>query len=513
MTSVLLSIAFVSLGAALGAAAGWWVHASGTPECEIPDPEPRSSGPPHDEEAIRSKLQVVETVMARLHQLAESVAADVGKHNVDVQKINEELSFKDQKVDVLEAIERLVSANETMQSQLRRAEERLQAQAKEIDTHIQKARTDALTQLGNRRAFDDKMQRCLEEMRASGRPACVLMLDVDHFKTCNDTHGHQAGDEVLRGVARVLRRTLTGEETICRYGGEEFGILFPGMDLAAALPVAERARAAVGQEVVPFAGLDLRVTASAGLAQLQPGETAEQLLQRADEALYASKRHGRDCGHWHDGKTTHLVQAPPGIAPSDTSQAEKRNGDSPASEGSPAADPAGAETPEMSDKRSFFADIHRRASEWNRGGACVSVLLVEVDQFAQLCAQHGAAAGEVVHQATTGVLRAALRDMDHVVRLEAQLYGILLPGADAQQAGMLAERIRRAVDRRTAATDGSSLAFTVSIGLAQIAGNEGGEGLMQRASAALESARNSGGNCSFSATGDGGSRPTLALPA
>lgn len=146
------------------------------------------------------------------------------------------------------------------------------------------ARHDALTGLENRRAFDEELPRELSRANRSGRPLSIAMIDLDHFKLYNDAHGHQAGDELLASAARAWSDVLRADDRLVRYGGEEFVLLLPDCELDGALVIAERIR-----ELVPGGQ-----TCSVGVAQWRPGESAESLLRRADDALYDAKRDGRD---------------------------------------------------------------------------------------------------------------------------------------------------------------------------------------------------------------------------
>ena len=150
------------------------------------------------------------------------------------------------------------------------------------------AQTDALTGLTNRRHFLYLAQTAVEQAQTHEEPLSLLMLDLDHFKDINDTHGHQTGDNVLRAVGRCLGMVLRSQDTVGRLGGEEFGVLLPGLDAKAAVGVAHRLRRAV-------AGLrpeGLPVTVSLGVAT--GTDDVDALLGRADECLYAAKRAGRN---------------------------------------------------------------------------------------------------------------------------------------------------------------------------------------------------------------------------
>lgn len=150
--------------------------------------------------------------------------------------------------------------------------------------------TDALTGLANRGALQDSFAREVSRAIRDQRVLSFLMLDVDHFKAVNDVHGHQAGDVVLQRVARQLDENVRAGDLPGRWGGEEFAVLLPDTEIVDALQVAERMRAAIGRDES-----DPRVTVSVGVATFpQHGEDMEQLVRSADEALYASKRDGRD---------------------------------------------------------------------------------------------------------------------------------------------------------------------------------------------------------------------------
>lgn len=149
------------------------------------------------------------------------------------------------------------------------------------------SRTDALTGLPNRRAFDAALRSALGDGTVRG--PSVALIDIDHFKTINDVHGHPVGDRVLADVARVLRESAGALATVSRYGGEEFAVLLPGADGLAAELQGEYLREAVYNLPLGFP-----VSVSVGVASRRAGEDVETLIRRADEALYAAKRGGRN---------------------------------------------------------------------------------------------------------------------------------------------------------------------------------------------------------------------------
>jgi diguanylate cyclase (GGDEF)-like protein len=156
------------------------------------------------------------------------------------------------------------------------------------------SRRDALTGLPNRRAFDEELARGVARAARDAKPLAVVLLDVDRFKVVNDTHGHAAGDVVLREIAARAAAAVRGGDFVARIGGEEFALLLHGADLPGALELAERVRAGVAATPIPAGSGPLAVTASLGCAVLAPGEAPEAVVARADARLYDAKRGGRD---------------------------------------------------------------------------------------------------------------------------------------------------------------------------------------------------------------------------
>jgi diguanylate cyclase (GGDEF)-like protein/PAS domain S-box-containing protein len=161
----------------------------------------------------------------------------------------------------------------------------IEAEREELLGKVQEmARRDSLTGLPNRRALEEQMPQAMAWARRNRSPLSVAILDIDRFKDYNDTHGHLAGDEVLRACARAWDSALRGEDTIVRFGGEEFLVLLPGTDTDQAAEIIERLRKNTPMEQ----------TCSAGLAGWDHVESIDDLLRRADEALYLAKASGRD---------------------------------------------------------------------------------------------------------------------------------------------------------------------------------------------------------------------------
>lgn len=196
----------------------------------------------------------------------------------------------------------VAAANELLQQRIADAEQTLVEQSQQLASYMNEARTDALTGLANRRAFDDELLRRMAEWQRLDTPFLMLLLDVDHFKRINDTYGHPAGDAALKQLTAVLRATLRQTDIAFRFGGEEFIVLIPGQGQKHATEAAERLRTIVRNTEFMANGVRLPVTISIGSVQPLRNDHASQLFKRADEALYAAKHDGRNCSYWHDGE-------------------------------------------------------------------------------------------------------------------------------------------------------------------------------------------------------------------
>ncbi len=243
----------------------------------------------------------ISAVAQRLQAYALSMAADVDAHQTTVQAVNNTLIESDDASPelVIQAVGQLIEANELMQTQLQQAQDRIHEQAVQIESAERRAETDALTRVPNRRAFDNHFGK--RQRLGASQAGTLALLDVDHFKQFNDLYGHRAGDEVLRIVANVLHTRLHSYGLVSRFGGEEFAVILDGCPIDQATQLIESARIAIGERDIQFEDKRLRVAASAGVAELIDGESIEDWLQRADDAMYRSKEAGRNCGHWMDG--------------------------------------------------------------------------------------------------------------------------------------------------------------------------------------------------------------------
>jgi diguanylate cyclase len=195
----------------------------------------------------------------------------------------------------------MLEANRQLQARLDTAEAALQEQSSDIAAYISQARTDALTSVSNRRVFDETLAAALAAWNAQGKPVCVMLFDIDHFKLLNDTRGHLAGDAVLRDLAQLLRESAPAGAMIARYGGEEFACISMAGDVHHAAELADYFRQVVESNLFLYEREAIRVTMSCGVAQAVYREDALSLLKRCDSALYSAKSVGRNVVYWHDG--------------------------------------------------------------------------------------------------------------------------------------------------------------------------------------------------------------------
>ena len=175
----------------------------------------------------------------------------------------------------------------------------LRKQKQQLDIRLLEAHTDPLTGLANRRSFDIELTRRIAQRQRQGTPLCLLIIDVDHFKSFNDKHGHHVGDGVLKEVAQTLVDNVGPLGTVARLGGDEFAISLPGRTMPEATPTAERLRTAIGAQTHLIELVEIPITVSIGLAEALSDDDEESLMKRADSALYAAKEGGRNRSYRH----------------------------------------------------------------------------------------------------------------------------------------------------------------------------------------------------------------------
>lgn len=196
-----------------------------------------------------------------------------------------------------------VQAVRERNEQMRQRVEQLESEARKLHTRLQDeqrlSQLDNLTQVPNRLAFEARIEEEMARFQRFAQPTCVVIWDIDHFKSINDTYGHRSGDKVLKVVAGTLAAGIRNTDFLARYGGEEFVMLMPGTKIEDALRVMDTLRNSVAGLGLHFRGAPVATTVSCGITQLQPGDSAADAFDRADKALYAAKDSGRNrccCG-------------------------------------------------------------------------------------------------------------------------------------------------------------------------------------------------------------------------
>ena len=246
-------------------------------------------------------------VLDEIKQVITTIDAAAGSATSYSQRLNlasEKLAQANDGEALRSVIEHLVQGAKEMEHNNKKLETRLAASRQEIEQLQQnleivrtEALTDPLTTLSNRKYFDAALAKSIAEAQEKNEPMSLLMADIDHFKSFNDQYGHLTGDQVLRLVALAMKQNVKGRDVAARYGGEEFVIALPNTALQSAITVADHIRRAVmTKELMRRSNGERlgRVTISIGAAVLRPGDTAQLLIERADNCLYAAKRNGRN---------------------------------------------------------------------------------------------------------------------------------------------------------------------------------------------------------------------------
>ncbi len=225
-----------------------------------------------------------------LYALADAASAvEAGRPGSDIPAMQSSREVQQLSQSLGRMTHHLLAAREAMEEKVRLRTLELEAANRALDLQ---ARTDALTGLLNRRGFETQMAFAVALARRSSRPLSLITVDVDHFKRVNDTYGHEAGDEVLRRLARTLESRLRGSDVVARLGGEEFVALLPDTDLTGAQSIAQALVTAMAEQQDPVVGT---ITVSAGVATMRGADdTGAAMLRRGDAALYEAKGQGRN---------------------------------------------------------------------------------------------------------------------------------------------------------------------------------------------------------------------------
>lgn len=246
-------------------------------------------------------------ILEELHRLTNTVDAPLAIATVADDTTAHDASETVRLHSIARAIQGVMMRGLEAERKLAAAQLHLDQQSDVIRQHANAARTDALTGMINRGAFDEVIARRTAEAARTGQPLSLALYDIDHFKQCNDQYGHQMGDAVLATIAGVIHEQTREMDIVARYGGEEFAVVMPATAIEWAVRGVERVRLAVARTTFPDKLRHLNTTVSVGIAEFRVGDTPTSLIARADEALYASKHAGRNRSSIHDGRTTRPV--------------------------------------------------------------------------------------------------------------------------------------------------------------------------------------------------------------
>ncbi len=246
---------------------------------------------------IQREVASLLTTLTEVGSGAESYATRLKSFLKDVGRANDVTAMGGVIRAMVDETREMAARNAELSDQLATSTEKMSQLQKDLETIRREAMTDGLTGINNRRAFEADLRDQSAAANTNRTPLSLIMADIDHFKAFNDTWGHQMGDHVLKLVARVLQESVRGSDLTARYGGEEFVILLPETSLANAVRVAENLRRRISSRTLRHKTTNESlgtITLSLGVAQYDRGEPPEDLVERADGALYTAKQAGRN---------------------------------------------------------------------------------------------------------------------------------------------------------------------------------------------------------------------------
>jgi len=446
-------------------------------------------------------------LVAKLDRLWQKIDEDVGQ-----LQFEERLKLADPIEACSKIIREIDSSAHEMRKRLGQVESHNHELRLQLKARASESQTDGLTGLANRRLFDREFGERCSAARQSCCPLVLVILDIDHFKSVNDSFGHHVGDAVLRGMAKLIKKCLPIGTFLARYGGEEFVTMVSGTSLDSAIEVVERVRRIVCETEFRYEGQKLGLTISCGLAQLESQEHGDHLLQRADSAMYAAKQTGRNRTFWNSGERLHcatndepqcLKDSFSDIPGSTPHVVELNTGKSSTVVTQDDLQFQSASTLNLKTTRANWCDgtmlfwnIRQRLAEWKGGGDPFCVLAIEVDDSAQLAISYGPVALHFMMRVQLLHLDSNLRDMDIVARTGSTRIIVVLPRSQFASIAPLLKRLRESMHRYAFPTATELVEYSISIGATEATLDDDAHKIVQRAEQALAIAQ-AHGNSKF----------------
>jgi diguanylate cyclase len=246
-------------------------------------------------QTIRSILLSLATEIQRTEKAASDSWEMLGDVRNTIDRMELPSDLKEAHAILMKEIDRVMASNATLKDELATSKEVLEFQRCQIETLRTAVRIDNLTQIANRAYFDEKLTEMIKlRQRYDDEPFSLMMIDIDNFKTVNDTYGHPAGDRILKGVATKIKATLRGSDFSARFGGDEFALILVKTERKAAEDVAWKLCSEIRDSRFLLDSETLNMTLSIGLTEALKTDSEESILKRADEALYRVKERGRN---------------------------------------------------------------------------------------------------------------------------------------------------------------------------------------------------------------------------
>jgi diguanylate cyclase len=246
---------------------------------------------------VRDEIEQVMAMIGAALGSATSYSESLADASLQLGHTNDGQGLRTIIETLVQTAKEMEKTNQTLEARLSESKQEINTLQENLEAVRTESLTDPLTGLANRKYFDQTLTKAVADAVKRNEQISLLMTDIDHFKTFNDSYGHLTGDQVLRLVAMSVKQNVKGQDIAARYGGEEFAVVLPNTALRSAITVADHIRRAVmTKELMKRStGEHLgRITISIGVATLRRGDTAQSLIERADACLYAAKRNGRN---------------------------------------------------------------------------------------------------------------------------------------------------------------------------------------------------------------------------